>query len=61
MPVYAKMPPAAKASDEPVFISGEGDIKSGQGGSNWQNWEVEVLTEKATLQFGIFYAGPKHH
>ncbi|KKQ52141.1 hypothetical protein A2865_03330 [Candidatus Woesebacteria bacterium RIFCSPHIGHO2_01_FULL_39_17] len=55
LPVYAKMPPAAKASDEPVFISGEGDIKSGQGGSNWQNWEVEVLTEKATLQFGIFY------
>ena len=55
LPIYAEKPPGSKAPDEPEIIEGEADILSGRKGSDWQEWNVKVLSQKVVLRLGLFY------
>jgi hypothetical protein len=54
LPIYAKAPPAQKAPDKPLFISGSGKILAGNRGSNWQEWNVSVDSE-SEIELPLYY------
>lgn len=54
LPIYAKLPPTAKAADLPEVLEGDVDFIIYKKGSNYQNGRVEVLTEKALLRMPFF-------
>lgn len=54
LPVSAKKAPDFEAKAEPDVKSGRVDI-SGDKGTNWQNWKVNVLSESAVVELQIFY------
>ena len=55
LPIYAEKPPAQKAKDKPGFISGNGRILTGTKGTNWQEWEVFVSSDKGILELQTYY------
>jgi uncharacterized membrane protein len=55
LPISAEFPPFEKAPDEPQFLEGEGAVINGNKGTDWQNWQLEVFSEKATLQLSLYY------
>jgi hypothetical protein len=54
LPIYAELPPAERASDEPQISEGDGKVISGRKGTNWQEWEVNVEGEGATIRLALF-------
>lgn len=54
LPVSAKKAPDFEAKAEPSIISGKVNI-SGDKGTNWQDWKVNVLSESAVLELQIYY------
>ena len=42
LPIYAPLPPASPAPDEPWFVEGEGEIREFQKGTNWEKFEIRV-------------------
>lgn len=55
LPIYAKKPPASGAPDKPEISQGEGEIISGDKGTNWQRWTINIYGQSATLSFALFY------
>jgi len=54
LPIYAPLPPATPAPDQPYFIRGEGgEIKNFQKGTDWQKFQVEVSSE-SLLQLPLY-------
>lgn len=54
LPIYAELPPAKKAPDEPIITQGEAEIISGKKGTNWQRWRINVLTDEVVLQLSLY-------
>lgn len=53
LPIYAKLPPWAKAPDYPEVLEGKADFISYYKGSNYQKGEVEV-TKEALIRLPLF-------
>lgn len=54
LPIYAELPPPERAPEEPLILEGEGQIISGEKGTNWQNWKIFVESDKAQIQLPLF-------
>lgn len=54
LPVSVKKAPDFEAKAEPNVIMGKVNI-SGDKGTNWQNWKVNVLSESAILELQVYY------
>jgi hypothetical protein len=55
LPIYADAPPAERAPEKPVAIKGEINVIDKDRGSNWQRWEIEVVDDRAVVEFPLFY------
>jgi hypothetical protein len=55
LPIYAEHPPTEVAPEEAEFVTGEGKIYSYAKGTDWQNWEIDVESDKATIEFPQYY------
>lgn len=55
LPAFAKKAPDQEAAKEPTVVEGTGQIFSGNQGTNWQNWEIEVFSKQMKLQLQLFY------
>jgi len=55
LPIFAKAPPAKKAPDLPEIISGEGEIKEFEKGTNWQKGKIFVKEEEVEVRLPLFY------
>lgn len=55
LPIYAKFPPDKKAPDEPFFVDGGGDVVSGEKGTNWQRWVLQVEEDDSKVVFPLYY------
>jgi len=55
LPVSAKEGPDYEAKGEPVVKNGRADIVSGERGSNWQRWNVNVFSDEAEVELQLFY------
>ena len=54
LPIYASLPPSSPAPEQPYFIRGEGgQIKNFQKGTDWQKFQVEVVSE-SLLQLPLY-------
>ena len=54
LPIYAKHPPTQKAPDTPSFLEGEGEVKGGEKGTDWQEWEISVNSQVSKIIFPIY-------
>jgi len=54
LPIYAELPPANRAPEEPLILQGEANIISGKKGTNWQEWNIDVESEKITMRLPLF-------
>lgn len=54
LPIYAEYPPAERAPEEPLVIDGSVEFVSGAKGTNWQKWNVDVLTDSAKVRLALF-------
>ena len=54
LPIYAKYPPDQKAPEEPTIIEGDGKVISGEKGTNWQMWKVDILSSEATVRLPLY-------
>ena len=52
LPAGAQHPPTSPASNGPKF---SGEVISGQKGTNWQTWELNVYDEDNKLELPLFY------
>ena len=55
LPIFAKMPPATKAPDQPTIIKGDVRITSYNKGSDWQKGEINVASQEAEIRLPLFY------
>lgn len=55
LPIYAKHPPAERASEGPIFLEGQGKILNGSKGSDWQKWNIEVNGKTAKVQLPLYF------
>jgi hypothetical protein len=55
LPIFAKSPPAEKAPDLPEIVSGKGEIKEFQKGTNWQKGKILVKEGEAMVRLPLFY------
>lgn len=55
LPVSAKKGPDIEALREPVARGGKLEVVSGEKGSSWQRWKIDVISETATLELQMFY------
>lgn len=55
LPIDAILPPAEKAPEEPVVVSGEALVKDFEKGSDWLEFGVKVESEKALIKAPIYY------
>jgi len=54
LPIYAPLPPATPAPDQPYFIRGEGgEIKNFKKGTDWEKFQAEVVSE-SFLQLPLY-------
>lgn len=54
LPIYAEKPPGEKAPDQPWFEEGKGEIKNFKKGTNWQKFEANVDSDKATIRLPLY-------
>lgn len=54
LPIYAKHPPTQKAPESPIFLEGEGEIISGEKGTDWQKWRISVKAANSRVIFPLF-------
>ncbi len=54
LPIYAKHPPTQKAPETPTFLDGKGEIISGEKGSDWQRWSIDVVSQNSSVIFPIY-------
>jgi hypothetical protein len=55
LPIYAKHPPTEKAPDEPIIGNDQGEVLSGQKGSDWQKWDIKINSQTAMVVFPVYY------
>lgn len=55
LPIDATLPPAEKAPEEPVIVSGEAKVRNFKKGSDWLSFAVDVESEKALVKAPIYY------
>lgn len=55
LPINAELPPTEKAPDNPTIVDGRADIISGNKGSNWQDWKINVITTQAKVMYPVYY------
>lgn len=55
LPIYAKMPPAERAPEQPEVIEGEAEILDFEKGTDWQKGKIEVKSEQAKVRLPLFY------
>ncbi len=55
LPIFAVLPPAERAPTEPIIMEGKAKVISQKKGTNWQEWNLEVETEKAGVRLPLFY------
>lgn len=55
LPIYAERPPGGPAPEKPWFEEGEGEIKDFQKGTDWQEFKLDVNSEKAIVRLPQFF------
>jgi hypothetical protein len=54
LPIYAQAPPAQRAPAEPEVVSGSAEVLSGQHGSDWYKWNLQVDSKTAKIKLPVF-------
>jgi hypothetical protein len=55
LPIYAKHPPAEEAPNLPLITEGNAETIAEKKGTNWQTWEIRVVSEGAEIRLPLYY------
>jgi hypothetical protein len=55
LPIFAKMPPTVKASEQPWAEMGTVKNEKYEKGSNWQRGKMKVISETAVVRLPVYY------
>jgi hypothetical protein len=54
LPIYAEHPPTQKAPDTPSFLEGSGEVVQSDKGTDWQTWEISIISQSSKVIFPIY-------
>lgn len=55
LPISAEYPPTSVAPEKAEFVNGSGETVSYKKGTDWQDWEIGVTSEKSDVIFPLYY------
>lgn len=55
LPIYAKHPPAERAPEQPLFLTGKGKVLNGYKRSATQYWNIEIVDGPSKVELPLYY------